>query len=454
MEPLISLPRNSRGFALPTVLAILTAFIVMAAILMQRTRMSLSPLIQNHQRVQALYSAEAGLAWGLYLKKFGKNQAPADSAPELKFRTDSSLTLPEVEVDDSGSFLKIHSIAQYRGEKVHITAQFGRALDPLLFSGALNWENDAPVQPFGQSRVEGAVFLKTPTPEVPSSPWPAGLSISTYGKEFAENLFRVQESDLVAALAEENGESGNGYFEARKQPDFSKGKGRLRYPLGHVEITGGAFDTVVIRGPGKIFAHGDIRVRGKVKLVDVTLGSEGKVLFEEDVSGQGVQAYGRNGVVLMGQCQLELQALSGSDIHVRDKAQTVGNSILCVMAGVGSAKKGDTVQAIRIVNEAKASGFLMAIGSGSRVVIGGEANRIRGVVLAEEAWLAGTIEGAVAVRNLKCSEKGPPLCLGKVHILRSALPPTFLQPMALGPQNSANMVFKMLSYQVQSIPPG
>jgi hypothetical protein len=105
------------------------------------------------------------------------------------------------------------------------------------------------------------------------------------------------------------------------------------------------------------------------------------------------------------------------------------------------------------VQNASAEGFLLAIGQGSRVVMGGEGNRVNGVILAEEAWLAGHIEGAVAARTLRCSEKSPPQCLGPVRINRMALNPRLLQPLLLGPNDPEHLRFQLLTYRAKVVNP-
>lgn len=467
---------HQAGLALPAVLAILAALIALAALVLQRNRSQVHPWIKARDALQAHYIAEAGLAHALYLEKyaeapdtlardsgsqskdpggsFGFSSSLAssvDTAAPLVFRTDTSLALPEVTVNRDGPYLEIQSKASHGAEAVEIKATFGRALDETAFGPALTWENETPVAAFQASQISGHLRLKTPTPGVAALAWPANFSVSGYAQTFASEHFSRAEAELNKALAKEGGQSGNGHFDSRHAPDFARYGGELSYARGQVDISGGLFDTLHIRGPGSLFSQGEIRVRGKVRLTDVTLASEKDIIFEGEVSGEGLRVYARRNLSLLGKCRIEMQGLAGGDIHLRDEAQTVGASLLMVMAGTNPKKGADSVQAIRIVQSASAQGFLLAVGQGSRVVMGGEANRVHGVILAEEAWLAGIIEGAVAVRTLRCAEGGPPQCLGPVRIFRSALNPRFLQPLALGPKDAENLNYQLLSYEATPV---
>jgi hypothetical protein len=471
---------SEAGIALPLVLAVLAALVALAAIIMQRSRGGMTPWVRAKSQTQAFYLAESGLAWALYQERYkhapdsslgdssktksgvsdfiASGNTQSDTLQNLYFKLDTALALPEVQIDRSKPFLEVNATGTSGKESVKIKAQFGRALDAQIFGSALTWENDSIVTPFSQSQIRGGICLKIPTPGITSSVWPEGLSIQSYAQEFATDLFRQADAALSTALAKEGGEAGNGHFEIGHLPDFTSHDKEYRYPLAQVEFVGGAFDTLVVRGPGAFYAHGEIRARGKVRFENITLASEGDIILEGEVSGSDVNAYARKNLTLMGRTSVEIQGLAGGDIYLRDDAKTINHSLLLILAAsnatgktpkAGKAPKQDSVHAIRIVNQARAEGFLLALGQGSRIVMAGAANRVRGVILAEEAWLAGTVEGSVAARTLRCAEKTPPRCLGEVLIDRLALPKSFLQPLRMGPADAKHLQFQLLSFQVR-----
>lgn len=456
---------RQRGAALPVVLSVLAAFIALAALLMQRGRMSTEPWVRARDKAQARYWAESGLAWALYCERYGLGRdtagkestgnlgsplsASQDTAEELHFRLDTSAILPTVNVDRGKPFLEITSQGRQGKDSLTVIARFGRRLDPLAFGGALTWENDIPVQSFSEHQIQGALKLKTATPGITASPWPEGFSVSSYAEDFAAELFRQSEAGLSKALAKPKGESGNGHFDSHSPPNLERHEGEFRFPLGQIDIVGGAFDSWNLPGPAKFFSHGDIRLRGKIKLENITLASEGSIFIEGEVAGKGLHLFARGNISLMGKSQLELEAVAGGNIVLQDQAKTLGNSLLLVKKGGANKANGDTVCAIRISQEATAEGYLLALGTGSRVVLAGPANRVLGIVLADEAWLAGTIDGSVAVRQLRCGENKPPQCLGSVVIRRQGLPEGFLQPLKLGPSNPEHLQFQLLSYEAR-----
>jgi|GEM_PF-2238686 len=459
-------PDGQAGFALPVVLGVLAALLALAALTLQRNRLDRAPWLRVRDKIQAQYLAESGIAWALYQERFGRTESKpkadslefssridVDTAENLFFTLDTGLYLPEVDVDRDKAFLEIHARGYQGRDTVKINASFGRLLDPELFQAALTWENDTLVQPFPSGQIKGSVRLKMPLPGMASEPWPGNLSTQNYAESFVSDLFYSADAELREALAKPGSESGNGYFEPWNHPDFPAHEGAYRYPLGQIEIAGGAFDTLIVQGPGAFFSHGDIRVRGKVKLDGILLASEGNIVFEGEVHGKNNRLYAKKNISLMGRSRVEIQAQAGGNIFLRDEAEAVGQSLLMIQSqgkpDTGKNTQADAVQAIRIVNSAKVQGFVLALGPQSRVVMAGAENRIQGVVLANEAWLAGEIWGSVAVKTLRCGEKMPRQCLGPAVIDRSALPTGFLQPMRMGPMDAKHLQFKVLSYEFE-----
>lgn len=141
--------------------------------------------------------------------------------------------------------------------------------------------------------------------------------------------------------------------------------------------------------------------------------------------------------------------MAGKDIILRDRAQTRAGSVLLSVGGKQAKKPGDSLNAVRVVNEARARGFLIAGGPSGRVVLGTEQNRVEGVVMAAQAWLGGTVLGPVLAGKLICEGTGKRNCLGPGRIDRGGLPGDFVQPLQLGPQDRRSTRFKLMDWRLQ-----
>ena len=455
---------RQRGAALLTVLTVLSALGIVVALILHQTRPGVKAWGREAARMQALYLAESGLGYQLYLERWSDTTDPAfgpaaveDSlaprdafaapADSFVFRFDPSLGTPDVRVDRSRAFLDMVATGDYRGEKAVIRARFGKALDDSVFGPALTLDNDTPLERFGGDQVRGYVRLRTPSQGVASLPWPAGLSVSGYTSEFTDRKYNALESSLQQQLSEAGSANGNGEFDPGHPPDFQARKDRV-FPLGKVELRNDRDETWVIRGPGRIFAEHEIRVKGRIRLEKVQLFSGTDITFEDSVTGEEVTAFARGSVFFHDRADLEIEAVAVKDIILRDKAQTRAGSVLISTGGKGGKKPGDSLNAVRIVNEAVARGFLIAGGSSGRVVVGTPANRVEGVIMASQAWLGGTVLGPVVAGKLLCEGTGQRNCLGPGRIDRAGLPRDFVQPLQLGPQDRRNTRFKLMDWKL------
>ena len=434
------------------------------SILLARTRGDIRPWAREAETAQALYAAESGIAYQLYLERFSDSAEPtfgkaaepqpgadpfapaATPSDTFTFSLDKDQTVPEVRVDRTRAFLDITSKGAYRNTEATVFARFGKALDDSIFGPALTLDNAVPLEPIQGGRITGAVRLRMPSAGIPSAPWPQGFSVSGYTSEFTDKKYYALESALQKKLGEQGGEGGNGNFTASSPPDFGK-SGDIFFPLGQVELANNDDATWVLKGPGRIFCHGEIRVKGRIRLENIQLLSGKDVTFEDSVSGTGVSVYARGSVYFHNRCKMETDVVSGKNIILRDKAQTDPGSVLLSVGNKHAGKSGDSINAIRVVNEAVARGFLIAGGPNGRVVLGTEANAVEGVVMASEVWLAGEVRGTVLAQKLLCEGTNTRNCLGTGRIDRSRLPPDFVQPLQLGPQDRRQYVFKLMEWK-------
>jgi hypothetical protein len=115
------------GAALLTVLSVLTVLGIAVSILIERTRGDIKPWARETETTQAVYAAESGIAYQLYLERFSDSAEPSFGVPKeadpkadpfLKplaptdtfvYRMDTSQGIPEVSVDRTRAFLDITS---------------------------------------------------------------------------------------------------------------------------------------------------------------------------------------------------------------------------------------------------------------------------------------------------------------------------------------------------------
>lgn len=458
------------GAALLTVLTVLAVLGILVSILFDRARPGVKAWGREAAQMQALYLAESGIGHQLYLERFADSTDPAfgpaldlDSTAAagaflepsglgaakdtFAFRLGGGLETPEVRVDRTRAFLDMTSTGIFKGEKAVLRARFGKALDDSVFGPALTLDNDSPLEPFQADQVYGTIRLRTASPGVPSLAWPGGLSVQAYTAEFTDKKYYALESALQKKLSEEGQESGNGNFEPDHPPDFRRKKDWC-FPLGKVEFRNDGDETWVIKGPGRIFADQEIRLKGRIRLEKIQLLSGRDITLEDSITGQETTLYARGSIFVNDRADIEVEAVAGKDIILRDKAQTRSGSVLLSVGGKQAVKAGDSTNAVRIVNEARARGFLIAGGVNGRVALATPLNRVEGVVMAGAVWLGGTVYGPVLARKLLCEGTQQRNCLGPGRIDRSRLPPDFVQPLQLGPQDRRSYRFKLMDWKL------
>jgi hypothetical protein len=279
---------SETGAALLTVLSVLAVLGILVSILFDRARPGVREWSREAAGMQALYLAESGIGHQLYLERYSDSADPAfgpaldtgstaaagsflepsglgAARDTFAFRLGGDLETPDVRVDRTRAYLDMTSTGMFKGEKAAIRARFGKALDDSIFGPALTLDNDSPLEPFQADQVYGSIRLRTASPGVPSLAWPGGLSVQTYTAEFTDRKYYALESALQKKLSEEGQESGNGNFEPGDGPDFTRKK-EWCYPLGKVEFRNDGDETWVIKGPGRIYADQEIRLKGRIRL--------------------------------------------------------------------------------------------------------------------------------------------------------------------------------------------
>lgn len=469
--------RPQSGAALLTVLSVLVALGVVVSLVADRMRGDVRPWVSEAERTQALYVAESGLAYQLYLEKWSDSSEPSfgPPAPEdsgradsglgfgepgarlgrlaptdtFLFRMDTALATPQVKVDRSRAYLDMRSIGKYRGAEVTLRARFGKALDDSIFGPALTLDNDLMVEPIPADRVKGLMRIRTPAPGMSTLPFLKGFSVVRYAAEFTDRMYYAADAALRKHLSDTVKAKGNGHFTPREPPRFGP-DGSLAFPLGQVDFINDGEKTWVLKGPGRIYCDGEIRLKGNIRLVGIGLFSGKDVTFEDTVTTEETSVFARGSIFVHDRCRLGIEAMAGKDIVLQNRSQTDAGSLLLSTGGKGPPQHaGDTINAIRVVNEAVARGFLIAAGDRGRVAIAGPANRVEGVIIASSAWLAGEIDGPVLARMLLCEGTNSRNCLGPVRIFRDRLPRDFTQPLQLGPQDRRAFAFRLMDWKME-----
>jgi hypothetical protein len=477
VNPPTPAPRSQAGAALLTVLSVLVALGVAVTLVADRMRGDIRPWAAEAERTQALYLAESGLAYQLYLERWSDSSEPSFGPPgdtaaadsgigfgepgsklgrlaptdTFQFRMDTTLGVPRVKVDRSRAFLDIRSTGRFRQTEVTLRARLGRALDDSIFGPALTLDNAMMVEPFPADRVQGLMRIRTPAPGMATLPFLANFSVVQYAATFTDRMYYEADAALRGHLGDsaKGKANGNGHFTPREPPRFGK-EGYLAFPLGQVDFVNDGEETWVVKGPGRIYCDGEIRVKGNIRLDGIKLYSGKNVTFEDSVSGAETSVFARGSVFLHGRCRLGMEAVAGKDIVLRDKAQTETGSVLLSTGGKGNgAAAGDSTNAIRVVNEAVARGFLIAAGGNGRVAMAGPANRVEGVIIASAAWLAGEVDGPVLAAKLLCEGTHARNCLGPARIYRNRLPRDFIQPLKLGSADRRTLAFRLMDWKLE-----
>lgn len=454
--------RGEAGAALLTVLTVLVALGIAVTLLMDRSRSDIGLWGRQAEITQALYAAESGIAFQLYLERFSDSAEPefgvkkdgesADflgleaQADTFAYRLDTLAAVPRVKVDRTRAYLDIISTGKYRSTEATLFARFGKALDDSIFGPALSLDNTVPLENFPSGQIHGSIRMRTTSPGLASLAWPPEFTVSGYISEFTDKRYYALESALQKKLSEDGAQSGNGNFSPDDPPDFRKAQD-ITFNLGRVELVNTGMEPWVIKGPGRIFSGDEIRVRGLVRLENVQLLAAKNVVFEDSITGEDISAFARGNVLLQGRCRLGLEAVAGKNIILHNRCQTTAGSVLLSVGGKGAGSGPDSINAVRVVNEAVARGFLIAGGPNGRVVLATETNLVEGVVMAASVWLSGTVHGPVLTGKLLCEGTNSRNCLGNGRIDRSLLPSDFVQPLQLGPQDRRQYSFKLMRWR-------
>ncbi len=475
---------SENGAALPVVMVLLLIGGLSGYLLLRTAGKDESQVQSTYHRLQALYLAESGLAWELEKlaldeeDEVEKSESSSETAkasnlgipslpddhlfgfsgasyleppwPQLSLAPD--LAEPSIKTLRTKTYWEIRSTGKYRDESVTVTAQFGEALDERLFSPALTLENEIAFEKPPPNRIEGDIQVKMPAESDGGFlPWDESLQPSSALTTFAEKKYRAASADLRRDLNLEGSASGNAFISAGRIPDFKQAP-TAAYPFGDVEIQGGAFSPLILKGPGRISANGDIRIRGNVVLEDLELSAGRDIILEDSVHSQSLSLFAERNLNISDRCSLLVQAMAGGALRLRGNAALHPRSLLLTIGkldGGGAPQTGKTSQppSMHLEDNSRPRGFILAAGTDASIHLS------RGVILEGVLYSAGAVQiegevrGPVVARSLPCAANEAVNCLGQGRIRRFMAPADLVQPPGLAAPEEGKRKFQLLFWR-------
>lgn len=385
-----------------TILIAFIVFLLIASWLITTTR-RLRLITIERDRVQAFYTAEAGINKALwYLKGNGDRDATwrteneegeEEPLEDTLFVGRGDIAL--LTVEDRGAFLGIISRGRARLATKEVSVTMGTELSGLFAPAVIVASPTAPVLDAG-SEIIGDFRARLPPVEMGGrhegkKQIDASVALPAYDSSALEgtaNGFRQLLGD--ATLADEELYSPQ-IFDDDNVPDFAGG--RILYVNDLVLIEGGEPDApLIIKGPGTIVSINEIQVSGTVKLLDgVTLIAQDEVRLLESAEFYDGMIYAGRKIGIREESKFRGQAISGGKIVVGEQAVVYSPSVL--FAGGGGA--GGSQGRIVIDGEAVVSASLLSMPQGAAGTAGaGSSTRGQGAGRGGSGWTTGRTTGS------------------------------------------------------------
>jgi len=373
----------------------------------------------ERDRLQALYTAEAGLAKALwYLKgNGGKNsswrtgvEGEPGEGPQKEELFTRKKEICQLEIRDKGGFLQVTSTGKsgksQRAVSVILgvapTADFNYALvvaSPIqaVIGRGTKIKGDVKVKVL--PRVEGTLEkdpIVDPALNLPSFDPAAMKRTITHFRDILTNPHKADQELFSTQV-----------FDEDNKPDFSKGP--VIYVNDSVLFEGGSIDSpLVFAGPGTIVSTADIQLSGYVRITgDLTLIAQGSIKLFDGAEVRDCTLYSDLNVELRDESMVTGQILSRYSITVADRAKVFSPSFLYSMSGF---IKGQPRGKISILNSAIVNGVIISSERGGikePLVFVDEDATVNGIIYAQNrSRIRGTINGCVITQFL--SEESPP----------------------------------------------
>ncbi|MBI4550732.1 MAG: hypothetical protein HY710_00545 [Candidatus Latescibacteria bacterium] len=453
--------RPERGTALGGLLVMLTLVAVLMAGVFRLAAVRAGTARRAAYHLQAQYAAESGverLRWRL-AQSGGWNRLWSPTGEPSPALTESLAvdTGYRLSLRPCGGYLEATVTGHCHKETVTVRALLGMR-PPAWFQRAVTVRSSvSPLVLAGASRIRGDVLAGpggVRTGRMPGEPLPPetppvdGMIVNDGdGADFDPSLVVVTMTQLDRQLAGEGitrsvtdlGAFGEPLRPAAL-PDSVHG-GVISLPGVLTLLTAGPDDPPV-SGPLTLIASGAVRLQGHLILRGaIVVAAQDSIIVADRVDIRGGLLYTPGPIRLTDQARLEGQALSRSQIEVKDQAQVVYPGLLYATGGLN----GDRVDGgILITSSRLQSGSLVVQPSGwvagqtvrDRTTIRiGPASRFAGLVWSANAtWLEGTLLGSAATGTFYL-EHGPTTYLNWIRsgvIDRRSLTDAYRLPLGFG----------------------
>lgn len=417
---------RERGVAL--VITIVIAGVVLAlvaswmALMTQRT----SRVSRERARVQALYTAEAGIAKALwYLKGNGRKNLTwrtEEDGKDKPIKEDlftRKVGVCQISVRDKGGFLEIVSVGKSQGESRGVSVMLGAA-PSAEFDNALSVvRSDQPVTVSAGSEVLGGMKVVMaprllggevdPAPTIGAVGFPQFHNYRFFGlmQTYTDLLSNPHKADQELF--------GTQIYNERHSPDFSKGP--VIYVNESVLFEGGSVDSpVVFSGPGTIVSSADIQVSDYVRLEnDLTLVAFNNLKLFDGAEIRNGTLFASGGVELHDDSKVTGQVFSLFDILLTDRATVESPSFLYSSSSAfqGGQAPGPPKGKVSLLDHSVVNGVVISdmggIGRGSTaepITIVEKDALVNGIIYSRNrARIRGTVHGSVVSYSL--SEESP-----------------------------------------------
>jgi hypothetical protein len=414
-----------RGVALVMTIVIASVILILVGSWLALTTHRTSRVNRERARVQALYTAEAGIAKALwYLKGHGEKNLTWRTEQNCKDKPVREKLFTrdvgecQISVRDKGGFLQIVSVGKRGGETRGVGVVLGAAPGPEFDVALSLIRGDQPAVVSVGSEVLGGMRAKVAPRVLGGEVDPAATVVPNLGfPQFHSYRFFGLMQGYVDILANPHKADqelfGTQVYNERHPIDFSKGP--VIYVNESVLFEGGSVDSpLVFKGPGTIASSGDIQVSDYVRLEDdlVLVAFNNLKLFDRAEVRNGT-LFSAGGIELHDDARVTGQIFSLFDILLTDRATVIPPSFLYAAStafpsGPGQAKPKGKITLLdhSIVNGVIISDFGLGARGAEPIVTVEEDALVNGIVYAKNmARIRGTVRGSVIANSL--SEESP-----------------------------------------------
>ena len=486
--------KYSNGSAILVVLALIAVSTFLIGYLLKFSLRKYTLRHEENNRTVALYIAEAGISHAIYQDRY-KEIDPLeiktlDSVQKFRYTTfsnNSEMDQPGFDLDDSenniqetdfkyflnplhpkpkiettfnGEYLRVVSTGMYRKAEVIVEANIGKAPSDSIFASALVLTGRLAPIDLTSENVKGIVRLKNEPDASLMELYPLSgkFNIQTLISGYVRERSDFYSILLKNKLSEEGGELGNGVFDNFHRPKFQENQ-ELFFPLGDLTFEGLGNDCLQIKGPGRLFAHGDVYIKGCVQFADVKILAGRSIHVEGKVSCDNLTLYSGKNIYLKSEELCDVNAIAEESVILEQESQTSLTSVIISVGIQAKQKKLEGVtpegaidpldHGVYAKDNSILRGVIIAAGTKGTIMLENTEQPAEGIFISgEKTWIAGNLKGSVITSTLRCNSKPEDNCLGDGIINREELSPLLTLPLDFGSNNNSNK-YKISRWKVR-----